>query len=89
MVKVIGRINLPKKHYWVGNISGIVSANTKKCPLLKPPDRLKYVGWTTDIQWPLVMNTGRMLHKEKPGTKKKRRKKRKNLENKLSIKEPS
>jgi len=33
------------------------------CPVTKPKERLKYIGFTEDTGWPKKMNTGRLLHK--------------------------
>jgi len=64
-------------HYWVGNITGYVFSTGDTCPLTKPPDRLKYMGTTTDVMWPKKMSTGRLLFKpmNKSFRKQNRRKK--------------
>lgn len=78
-LKIIGKIDLPKTYYWIGQIEGLVFASKQECPILKPFGKMKYMGWSTDTRWPKTMNTGRVLCLAKD--KKKRRRKRKNLEN--------
>lgn len=60
-------------HYWVGNITGYVFSTGNVCPILKPPDRMKYMGTTEDIMWPKRMNTGRILYKSKKPKKRKKK----------------
>lgn len=50
-------------HYWVGNITGYVFSTENKCPILKPTERMKYLGYTESMGWPKKMNTGRLLKK--------------------------
>jgi len=57
-----------KYHFWLGNLTGYVFSAKKECPVLNPPDRLKYLGYTYDVGWPKKMNTGRLL--QKPDKKK-------------------
>lgn len=69
--------NIPKKvdyickevyHFWVGNKTGYIFSTSKVCPIQRPKERLKYLGFTQDFGWPKKMNTGRILYR--PGKNK-------------------
>lgn len=60
--------------FWVGNKTGYVFSTNGVCPILKPKERLKYLGFTTDTGFPKRMNTGRLLHRPNYKSKKKRKK---------------
>lgn len=52
-------------HFWVGNISGYIISSTPQCPTdivnKKTKERLKYLGFSSDVGFPKKLNTGRML----------------------------
>ena len=52
-----------KMYYWLGCKTGYVMSSVNVCPVTKPKERLKYIGFTEDTGWPKKMNTGRLLHK--------------------------
>jgi len=53
-----------KFYFWVGNKTGYQWACVRDYrPKCKNGERMKYLGWTTDIGWPKKLNTGRILHK--------------------------
>lgn len=61
-----------KTHIWVGAKTGIVYASYKEFkPRGKKGERFKYLGYTiTGINYPITLNTGRILHKPKTKRKK-------------------
>lgn len=70
-----------KLHFWVGNKTGYVFGTSETCPIRKPLDRLKYMGFTEDAGWPKKMNTGRLLHKPDGKTVRRQKKLRKQINN--------
>jgi len=53
-----------KFYFWVGNKSGYqwtCDFNSKPKP--KKGERLKYLGYATELGWPKKLNTGRLLYK--------------------------
>lgn len=52
-------------HFWVGNISGYIVSSSSQCPTSTynktTGERLKYLGYSTDVGFPKKLNTGRIL----------------------------
>lgn len=69
------------QHYWIGNKTGLIMSTSSNCPIKKPKEKLKYMGYTTDYSWPKRMNTGRLLYKFNYKSRKKNKKHIKMLSN--------
>jgi hypothetical protein len=55
-----------KFYFWVGNKSGYLwTCDFNSKPKPKKGERLKYLGWTTTVGFPKVLNTGRILHNQR------------------------
>jgi hypothetical protein len=65
--------NVSIYHIWLGKITGYVFSSNKSEPI-KNGEKLKYMGFTSDIGWPKKMNTGRLIHKPNGKSKKKQKK---------------
>lgn len=52
-------------HFWVGNISGYIISTNSQCPTSinnkVTNERLKYLGYSSDVGFPKKLNTGRLL----------------------------
>ena len=68
-------------HYWIGNKTGLILSSSKECPILKPIERIKYLGYTEDVTWPKKMNTGRIIYKPTKKAIRRQKKLRKRLKN--------
>lgn len=63
-------------HYWVSLQHGYLFSTSKECPLTRISKvKIKYMGFTSDLGWPKKMNTGRLLCKPSPKSKKQKKKK--------------
>lgn len=51
-------------YFWIGKKTGYAISSTKESPRRKG-EKLKYMGFSSDVGWPKKMNTGRVMYKPK------------------------